>query len=403
VSGLFRRRQLLGQPQLGSSYDVVIVGGGVHGLATAFYLASRFGITDVAVLERSYIGSGGSGRNTQVIRANYNTPESVRFYRESVHMYRSLTQELDFNILYSEQGEIDLVHGEDALRVERERVALNRSLGVDTVLLTPAEIKAMCPLVDLHGGGDHPVVGASYHAPGATARHDSVVWGFAQAARRLGAEIHQGIGVERVLSTDDRCIGVLTTGGGVIHAGTVVLALGGYSSILAGSAGFELPLVTHPLQAFVTEPYRHVLDHLVSSFDPIIYVSQTQRGELVVGAEIEPYASYSTASTFGFLTRAATRCIAMLPFMAGARVMRQWTGICDMTPDSSPIMGPSPLPSLLLTAGWGTWGFKAAPIGGLTMAELIATGRTPSLIEPFALDRFERDRMVADAASAGTH
>lgn len=403
MSGLFRHRRMLDRPELRRSYDVVIVGGGVHGLATAFYLASRFGITDVAVLERSYIGAGGSGRNTQVIRANYNTPASVRFYRASIDMYRTLTQELDFNILYSEQGEIDLVHSEDALRVERERVALNRSLGVDTVLLTPSEIGAMCPPIDLSGGGRHPVVGASFHAPGATARHDSVVWGFAQAARRRGVEIHQDVGVEQVISDDERCIGVLTTGGVIVHAGTVLLALGGYSSIGAGWAGLELPLVTHPLQAFVTEPYRHVLDHLVSSFDPIIYVSQTQRGELVVGAEIEPYASYSTSSTFGFLSRAASRCITMLPFMAGARVMRQWTGVCDMTPDSSPIMGRTPIPSLLVSAGWGTWGFKAAPIGGLTMAELIATDRTPPLIEPFGLDRFERDRMVADAASAGTH
>lgn len=398
-----RARTFLPQPELRSAYDVVIIGGGVHGLATAFYLASRFGVSNVAVLERAYLGSGGSGRNTQVIRANYNTPESIRFYQDSLSRYRTLSQELGFNILFSTQGELDLVHSEDTLMVERERVRLNQALGVDTVMLTVDEIKDLCPLVDLTGGGGPRVVGASFHPPGATARHDAVVWGLAQAAARRGVHLHQGVGVADIRVSGGRCRGVVTSDGSFVDAGAVVSAAGGYSSLVARMAGVRLPLVTHPLQAFVTEPYRHVLDLMVSSFDPIVYVSQTQRGELVVGAEIEPYASYSTRSTFEFLSRTAARCVMTLPFMASARVMRQWTGLCDMTPDSSPIMGESGVDRFYLSAGWGTWGFKATPAAGVAMAELVATGTVSDLIAPFALERFVRDRMVADAASAGTH
>jgi sarcosine oxidase subunit beta len=402
MTGLLRRRRFLRQRDLAPAYDVVIVGGGVNGLSLAYHLAARHGIRDVAVLERSYVGSGASGRNTQVLRANYNTPEAVPLYRESLAMYRRLSQELDFNVLFTNQGELDLCHSEDSLQVEREKSALNRALGVRTDVLSPEEILAVCPLVDLTGGGELPVLGASYHPPGSFARHDSVVWGYAQAAQRLGVHVHQGVEVTGVRLAEGRCTGVETSAGPVAAA-HVVSAVGGWSSRLAAMAGVRLPIVTHALQAFVTEPYRPVLRGLVSSMDLTIYISQTARGELLAGAEIVPYGTYSTRSTFEFLAEAARRSVMILPFAAKARVMRQWAGLCDMSPDSSPILGPTPVEGFSVIAGMGTWGFKGAPVFGATMAEHVATGRVPGLIEPFGLARFREDRMVPDAASAGTH
>ncbi len=402
MTGLLRRRDLLPRHELRSSYDVVIVGGGVNGLSLAFHLAEYHGVHDVAVLERGYIGGGGSGRNTQVLRATYNTPETVPLYATSLGMYRTLSQELDFNIQFSRQGNLDLCHSTDSLQVEREKVAIQRRYGVDTRLLSPDEVVEVCPLVDLTAGGELPVIGASYHPPGAFARHDSVVWGYAIAAGRRGVEVHQGVEVTGLDVREGVCRGVETSGGS-IAAGRVVSAVAGYSSELARMAGLRLPLETMALQAFVTEPYRPVLWGLVSSMDLYVYAQQTARGELVVGAEVLPYTTYSTRSTFEFAAEAAKRTIQLLPFMASARLMRQWTGLCDMTPDSSPLLGESEVARFYLMAGMGTWGFKGAPIFGKTMAELLATGRIDPLIAPFAPGRFEADRMVPDAASAGTH
>jgi sarcosine oxidase, subunit beta len=402
MSGLFRKRTFLRRTDIARGYDVVIIGGGVNGLAIAYNLAARHGVRDIAVFERAYIGSGASGRNTQVLRANYNTPETVPLYKASLGIWRTLSQELDFNIQFSTQGELDLVHSWDALDTERDKALLNAAYGVETLILTPDDVLERCPLVDLSGGGELPVVGASYHPPGSFARHDSVVWAYAAAAQRLGVHIHEGVEITGIDVEGGRCRGVVTPSGPV-SAGSVVSAVAGHSSHVAAMAGLSLPISTHPLQAFVTEPYSHVLDGLVSSMDLYVYISQTPRGELLVGAEILPYNTYSTRSTFDFLAETAKRSIQILPFMAKAQAMRQWAGLCDMTPDSSPILGLTDVDALYLVAGMGTWGFKGSPIFGVTMAELIAAGRTPPLIAPFAPSRFREDRMVPDAASAGTH
>jgi sarcosine oxidase subunit beta len=384
------------------SYDVVVIGGGAHGLATAYYLARTHGVRSVAVLERGYIGSGNSGRNTTILRSNYVAPASVRLYQASLELFETLSQELDYNVFYSRRGLLWMAHSDGSLRAERRRAAVNQAHGINTVFVSPEEIGRICPLLDLSVGGKYPVLGASYHPPGASIRHNAVVWGYAGAAQRLGVHVHQGVSVTGLDIAGTRCIGVHTSAGS-IGAGCVVSCVGGYISQVARMAGVPVPIVTHPLQAFVTESYEPVMDTIVASSDLHMYVSQTARGELLVGAEIERYASYSTRSTFTFLSDCAGKTIDLFPFMAKLRILRQWTGVCDMTPDYSPIMGTTPVERFYIDTGMGTWGFKLSAIAGVTMAELAATGRVPDLIKPFALSRFRENRAVSERASAGTH
>jgi len=403
MSGLLRGRNFLPLRERKSRYDVVIIGGGVQGLSTAYYLAAHHGISNIAVLERAYIGAGASGRNTQVVRANYNTPETIPFYKESLQMYSTLSQELDFNLMFSNQGEIDLVHTADSWRVENDKCLLNQQMGVETRMLTPREVLEFCPHIDLSGGGRFPILGASYHPPCSFVRHDAVVWGYASAAARRGVHIHEQTRVTGIdVDAGGTCRGVMTEHG-PIAAGAVLCAVAGWSSEVAAMAGLKLPIVTHPLQAFVTEPVKPVISGLVCSFDALVYISQTQRGELLAGAEVLPYNTYSCRSGFDFIAECAARTLLFLPLMAKARLMRQWTGLCDMTPDSSPILGESEVERFFVSAGMGTWGFKTAPVAGRSMAELIATGKVPAVMRPFLPDRFRSDRMVPDAASAGTH
>jgi sarcosine oxidase, subunit beta len=380
-----------------------VIGGGAHGLATAYYLAAVHGIRDVAVLERGYIGMGGSGRNTTVVRANYKTPESVAFFKRSVELYDELSFELGYNILKSTPGLVMLAHSEPALQAQHERALLNSELGVETTFVTPEEIAALCPALDLSCGGDgRPVLGGSFHPAGSSVRHDAVVWGYASKAQSLGVHVHQGVEVTALTLRADRVTDVVTTAG-TISCSRVVCAAGGYVSQVAAMAGLQLPIQTHPLQAFVTEPYTPVLNVLVASADMLVYFLQTARGELLAGAEIERYTSYSTRSTFPFLAEAAARCLKLLPVMRKMRILRQWTGVCDMTPDYSPLLGATPIENFFLSSGWGTWGFKAVPAAGTCLAEWVATGVAPSLVEPFGLKRFHEDRLIADRSSAGTH
>jgi len=273
---------------------------------------------------------------------------------------------------------------------------------VNTVFLDAPQVAEVCPQLDMTAGGKRPVLGAAYHPPGAIIRHDAVAWGYAAAAQRLGVEVHQGVAVTGVRIESGRMVGV-ETNRGFIGAGKVLSAVGGYVTQITDMVGIRLPIVTHPLQAFVTEAYKPVLDRIVASADLHIYVSQGARGELLVGAEIDPFTSYSTRSTFPFLASCSARAIDLFPFMAKLRILRQWSGLCDMTPDYSPLMGVTEVDQFYVSSGWGTWGFKAIPASGLLMAELLATGQVPSLMAPFALDRFRRDRAVPERASAGTH
>jgi sarcosine oxidase subunit beta len=384
-----------------SSYDVVIIGGGGHGLATAYYLATRHGITNVAVVEADYIGSGNSGRNTTIIRSNYGIPESIRFYRHSQVLYDRLEDETGCWIMHATKGLIWLAHTESAMRAERARCQLNNAMGVETVLVDPVEIKRLCPQIDLSGGGRYPVLGASYHVPASTARHDRVVWAYAQGAMERGVHVLQQTTVTGLMRDGERVVGVRTNHGD-IAAGTVMSAVGGDVTTIASYAGVRLPVRTHPLQAFVTNGYSQGFGPIVSDTELLCYISQTARGQMLIGHEYDREQSYSRQSSFQFLQANAVKMSYLLPFVRNLRILRQWTGRCDVSADFSPIMGFTGVDGFVITTGWGTWGFKAIPAGGEQMAELIATGRTPEMIAPFALDRFAADHSMADQGSTGT-
>ena len=384
------------------SYDVVIIGGGGHGLATAYYLATRHGIANVAVIEANYIGSGNSGRNTTIIRSNYGIPESVRFYQHSVDLYAGLGPETGSEIMHAAKGLLWLAHTEMGMRAERSRALINQACGANTVVITPSEAKELCPQLDLSGGGRYPVMGGSYHPGGATARHDRVVWAYAQGAMRRGVDVLPHLPVTGLLRDGaGRVVGVQTADG-PISAGTVLSAVGGNVTRVAAMADLRLPIRTHPLQALVTNHYAQGFAPIVASSELLCYVSQTPRGEMLMGAEFDSQPSYSMGSSFEFLQSVSTKVIHLLPFLRDLRVLRQWAGICDISPDYSPIMGVTGVDGFLITTGWGTWGFKAIPAGGEAMAELIATGVTPPLIAAFGLERFAADHAMADQGSAGT-
>ena len=312
------------------AYDVVIIGGGGHGLATAYYLATRHGITNVCVLDSNYIGSGNSGRNTTIIRSNYGIPESVRFYQHSLELYQGLEAETGSWIMHSTKGQIWLAHSVTTARTEQTRALMNEACGAHTDYIGPDEIKARCPQIDLTGGGRYPVHGASYHHEGATARHDRVVWTYAQGALRAGVHVFQHTAVTGLVKDGDRVTGVRTANG-TISAGVVLSAVGGSVSTVAGWAGVRLPIRTHALQAFVTNAYAQEFAPIVSSNDLVFYVSQTPRGQMLIGAEYDRQASYRTATSYSYLQACSAKATIMFPFLSKLRILRSWAGICDVS------------------------------------------------------------------------
>jgi sarcosine oxidase subunit beta len=381
------------------AYDVVVIGGGVHGLATAYYLAARHGITNVAVVDKGYIGGGGSGRNTAILRSNYLTPEGVAFYDRSLQLYQGLSRELNFNVMFSQRGHMTLAHNDSSLRTMRWRAEVNKVQGVDSQVIGPEEIKRLVPPMDTSDRTRYPILGALYHPPGGIIRHDAVVWGYARAADALGVQIHQETEVTGVDVAGGRVRGVQTSRG-PIAAPVVVNATAGWASLIAAMAGVGLPIITHPLQAAVTEPVKFFLDTVVVSGTLHVYVSQTDRGELVFGASVDPFASYSMRASLEFLEEVAGHVLQLIPSLATLRVLRQWAGLCDMTPDYSPIISTTPVDGFLVDVGWGTYGFKAGPAAGEAVAELVATNRVPALIAGFDLARFGDGRLVGEKGAA---
>jgi sarcosine oxidase, subunit beta len=391
--------RVLDHHELEPSYEVVIVGGGVHGLATAYYLARNHGITDVAVIEKSYIGSGGSGRNTAIVRSNYLTPEGSRFYDRSVKLYEGLSDDLNFNVMFEQRGHMTLAHSDSSLRTMRWRAEVNKLEGIDSSVISPEAVKELAPFLDVTDHPRYPILGALWHPPGGVIRHDAVVWGYARAANARGAHIHQETEVTGIDVTDGRVTGVQTSRG-AIATSTVINCTAGWASLVAAMAGVTLPITTRPLQAAVTEPVKQFLHPVIVSGSLHTYVSQTSRGELVFGASVDPFASYSTRGSLEFATGLATHVLELMPAIANMRMLRQWAGLCDMTPDFGPIIGPTPVEGFYVDVGWGTYGFKAGPVAGEAVADMIANGRPGELIAPFGLERFEAGTLTAEKGAA---
>ena len=397
------RRDIPGPRELKKSYEVVIIGAGGHGLSTAYHLARYHGITDVAVLDKGYVGGGNTARNTAVIRSNYISPEAIEFYKASVEMFENLSNELGYNQMYSQRGQLTLAHSDASVRAFRLRAEINRHLGVRSEMVDRKQIREIVPCLNMDKKMRFPVQAGLWHRDGGTARHDAVAWGYAMRAAQMGVEIHQRTEVTGIHVDKGKVVAVQTARG-TVRCNHAVQAVAGMSSEIARMAGIRLPIRSYPLQAMVTQPVKPFLDPLVSSAELHAYVSQTARGEVVIGGGSDPYELYSTRSTLDLKENLIAHVLEMFPFMGELKLLRQWAGITDMTPDYSPILGPSPVKNFWLDAGWGTWGFKATPISGKCMAESLANEKTARLIQPFGLERFKRFKLFNEAgATAASH
>ncbi len=386
-------------PEPKPEYDVVIVGGGGHGLATAYYLAKEHGITNVAVLEKGWIGGGNTGRNTTIIRSNYLWDESAHLYEKSLQLFEGLTQDLDFNVMFSQRGVLSLAHTEHDLREIGRRVRAIELNGVDSEILSVEQIKRMVPILNTSPDARYPVVGGALQRRGGVARHDAVAWGFARAADSRGIDIIQNCEVTGFRRNGSGVEGLETTRG-FIKAGKVGIAVAGHSGVLAGMAGFRLPIESHPLQALVSEPIKPILDTVVMSGTVHVYVSQSDRGELVMGAGIDGYNSYAQRGSLHIIEEMMAAAVDLFPIFSRLRMMRQWGGIVDTCPDASPIIGLTPVRDLYLNAGWGTGGFKATPGSGWVFAHTIARGEPHPLNAPFSLERFSTGALIDEHGAA---
>ncbi|WP_439813793.1 sarcosine oxidase subunit beta family protein [Zavarzinia sp. CC-PAN008] len=386
-------------PEPKAAYDVIIVGGGGHGLATAYYLAKEFGINRVAVLEKGWLGGGNTARNTTIVRSNYLWDESAALYEHSLKIWEGLSQELNFNVMFSQRGVLNLAHTLGDVRESRRRVEANRLNGVDAEWLDADGVKAFCPIVDISPTARYPVLGGTLQRRGGIARHDAVAWGFARAADARGVDLIQNCEVTGFRIEGGRVLGVETTRG-PIAAPKVAIVAAGHNSVLAAMAGVRLPLQSHPLQALVSEPIKPIHNCVVMSNTVHVYVSQSDKGELVMGAGIDAYNSYAQRGSFHVIEHQMAAALELFPIFSRIRMLRTWGGIVDVCPDASPIIGKLPVQGLYLNGGWGTGGFKATPGSGHVFAATIARDEPHPLAAPFRLDRFTTGALIDEHGAA---
>ncbi|WP_373634935.1 sarcosine oxidase subunit beta family protein [Yoonia sp. SS1-5] len=382
------------------AYDVIIIGGGGHGLATAYYLAKNHGLSRVAVLEKGWLGGGNTGRNTTAIRSNYFYPESTALYDLSVRLYEGLSRALNYNVMFSQRGMMVLAHSEPEMEMAARQVNAMQLGGVDAELLTPRQVRKIAPLFNFSDKARFPIHGATWQGRGGTGRHDAVAWGYARAADHHGVDIIQNCAVTGFLIEGGVCKGVETTQG-LIRADRVGAAVAGHSSVLAQMAGYTLPIHSYALQAFVSEPLKPVMDTVALSPALGVYFSQSDKGGLVIGGGLDRVPSYGQRGNTPMHEEVLGGLIEMAPMLANVKLLRHWGGIVDVTPDSSPIIGPSGVPGIYLNCGWGTGGFKAIPAGGYLFAHLLATGDHHDISRPFDLARFQTGQLIDEGAASG--
>ena len=381
------------------AYNVVIVGGGGHGLATAYYLAKEHRVSNVAVLEKGYIGGGSVGRNTTIVRSNYLWDESSHLYEWSMKLWENLSKELNFNVMFSQRGVINLGHTLQEMRDISRRVNSNRLNGIDAEVLTTEQVKDIVPIINTSPNSRYPILGASLQRRGGTARHDAVAWGYARAADAHGVDIIQNCEVTGIRQSDGRVTGVETSRG-LINASKVGVVVAGNSSVLADMAGLRLPIESHPLQALVSEPVKPVLDSVVMSNAVHAYISQTDKGELLIGAGIDSYNGYGMRGSYSVIEGTMEAVVELFPLFSRLRMLRQWAGTVDICPDASPIISKTPISGLYFNCGWGTGGFKATPGSGWVFAHTIVRDQPHQLNEAFTLDRFTSGYLIDEHGAA---
>ena len=392
-------REAWRSPEPRKDYDVIVIGGGGHGLATAYYLASEHGIRNVAVLEKNWIGSGNTGRNTTIVRSNYLWDESAHLYEKSLRLWDGLSQKLNYNVMFSQRGVMNLGHTLQDMRDIERRSNANYLNGIDSEVLRPEQIRQIVPIMNTSPHARYPVLGASFQRRGGVGRHDAVAWGFARAADREGVDILQNCEVTGILRHNGAVTGV-ETNRGRIQAKKVGVVVAGHSSVIASMAGLRLPIESHPLQALVSEPLKPILHTVVMSNAVHGYISQSDKGELVIGAGVDSYTGYGQRGSFSVVEGNIGAIVELFPVFSRVRMLRQWGGIVDVCPDACPIIGKTPIKGLYLNCGWGTGGYKATPGSGWVFAYTIANDRPHPLNEPFGLDRFATGRLIDEHGAA---
>jgi sarcosine oxidase subunit beta len=388
------------KPKPKPAYDSVIVGAGGHGLATAYYLAKEHGLRNIAVLDKGWLGGGNTGRNTTILRSNYLREESEAIYEHAMRLWEGLSRELNYNVMYSPRGVMMLAHSVHEVQVFKRHVYANRLAGIDNEWLTPEQAKAFCPPLRIDPAMRYPILGAALQRRGGTARHDAVAWGYARGADRLGVDIIENCEVTAIRRAASGAIAALDTTRGTIATHKVGVVAAGHTSVIMAMAGVRMPLESYPLQALVSEPVKPVMPCVVMSNTIHAYVSQSDKGELVIGGGTDAYVSYSQTGGLHVTTHTLAAICELFPSFRRLRMLRNWGGIVDVTPDRSPIIGPTPVPGLYVNCGWGTGGFKATPGSGHVFAATIARDEPHPIAAPFTLDRFRTGRLIDEAAAA---